>query len=86
MKQVQKLKEQHGMYRTPEYNTWDSMVQRCTNPANESYKGVYFDKRPKYKYRKWYAEVKRNYKKTYVGHFSTPEEAHQARLELLEAL
>ncbi len=27
----------HGMSRTPEYNSWDSMVQRCNNPNNDNY-------------------------------------------------
>lgn len=28
----------HGMYNTPEYNTWRSMVQRCNNPKVPKYK------------------------------------------------
>lgn len=28
----------HGMYRTPEYNAWNAMIQRCTNPNNPAYK------------------------------------------------
>jgi len=27
----------HGMVGTPTYNTWDSMIQRCTNPNNKRY-------------------------------------------------
>lgn len=27
----------HGMCDTPEYNTWVSMIQRCTNPNNQDY-------------------------------------------------
>jgi len=27
----------HGHSRTPEYDAWDAMVQRCTNPKNPSY-------------------------------------------------
>jgi len=28
----------HGQDRTPTYNTWTSMIQRCTNPANPAWK------------------------------------------------
>ena len=28
----------HGMARTPEYKSWQSMVQRCTNPGNRDFK------------------------------------------------
>lgn len=28
----------HGMWRTPTYNSWDTMIQRCTNPQNTNYK------------------------------------------------
>jgi hypothetical protein len=28
----------HGMYKSKTYNTWDAMVQRCTNPKHASYK------------------------------------------------
>lgn len=27
----------HGMSKTPEWNVWDSMQQRCTNPRHKSY-------------------------------------------------
>lgn len=27
----------HGMYKTPTYNSWDNMVQRCTNPNRVEY-------------------------------------------------
>lgn len=27
----------HGMYGSPEYNTWDSMIQRCTNNNADNY-------------------------------------------------
>lgn len=27
----------HGMRKTPEYNTWATMKQRCTNPSNPKY-------------------------------------------------
>lgn len=27
----------HGGYRTPEYKSWNAMMQRCTNPRNTSY-------------------------------------------------
>lgn len=27
----------HGLYKTPTYNTWSSMKQRCLNPNNTSY-------------------------------------------------
>ncbi len=26
--------KKHGMIRTPEYYTWQNMIQRCTNPTN----------------------------------------------------
>lgn len=28
----------HGMYGTPIYNTWASMLQRCRNPKNQDFK------------------------------------------------
>lgn len=28
----------HGMWGTPEYRTWNQMIQRCTNPNTQSYK------------------------------------------------
>ena len=31
------LKTRHGRYETGEYNSWHSMLQRCTNPNNPSY-------------------------------------------------
>lgn len=27
----------HGMYKTREYNSWNAMIQRCTNPNNPEY-------------------------------------------------
>lgn len=30
--------EAHGMDRTPTYNSWQKMIQRCTNPNHISYK------------------------------------------------
>lgn len=27
----------HGMYKTPTYNSWNNMVQRCTNPNRDEY-------------------------------------------------
>ncbi len=29
--------EMHGMWRTPEYETWHNMIQRCCNPNVKSY-------------------------------------------------
>ena len=28
----------HGKSRTPEYHSWESLIQRCTNPNNQAYK------------------------------------------------
>lgn len=33
-----KAKRTHGMFGTRIYNTWSSMIQRCTNPHNAKYK------------------------------------------------
>jgi hypothetical protein len=33
-----KSRVKHGMYGTPEYGSWSSMIQRCTNPALKAYK------------------------------------------------
>ena len=38
----------HGMHGTPEYNTWQSMKQRCSNPNNTDYslyggRGISYD-------------------------------------------
>lgn len=30
--------ERHGLVGTPEYSTWKSMIQRCTNPNRVAYK------------------------------------------------
>ena len=27
----------HGLYQTPEYHTWEAMIQRCANPKNPGY-------------------------------------------------
>ncbi len=27
----------HGMYKTPAYRSWDSMIQRCTSPINKGF-------------------------------------------------
>ena len=35
---AQKRDEFHGKRGTPEYKTWSSMIQRCTNPKNNRYK------------------------------------------------
>lgn len=31
------ISTKHGMYGTPTYSTWVSMIQRCCNPNNDSY-------------------------------------------------
>lgn len=28
----------HGMYKSPEYKTWDNMITRCTRPSHKHYK------------------------------------------------
>jgi hypothetical protein len=28
----------HGMWGTPEYRSWNQLIQRCTNPKNPAYK------------------------------------------------
>ena len=33
-----KYREYHGKSRTPEYNVWAQMIQRCINPNNPAYK------------------------------------------------
>ena len=33
-----KASTKHGMYGTPEYQAWQSMIQRCTNPQNCNFK------------------------------------------------
>jgi hypothetical protein len=33
-----KAQLKHGMYGTPEYLSWGSMIQRCTNPKNNNFK------------------------------------------------
>ncbi|UOL47624.1 AP2 domain protein [Pseudomonas phage vB_Paer_Ps25] len=33
-----KLLSSHGMYGTPTYNSWRTMIDRCTNPKHKSYK------------------------------------------------
>lgn len=35
--QSSRLKKTHGLYRSQIYTTWSDMVQRCTNPRNQSY-------------------------------------------------
>lgn len=32
------IPNRHGHYRSPTYNSWASMVQRCTNPARGNYR------------------------------------------------
>jgi len=34
---AKKMTTSHGRYGTTEYNTWASMIQRCTNQNNKSY-------------------------------------------------
>jgi hypothetical protein len=34
---ARKRKTTHGMYKTPVYQSWDSMIQRCTNPATKKF-------------------------------------------------
>jgi hypothetical protein len=34
---IVKSKAQHGMYGTPTYNSWQNMIQRCTNPKATGY-------------------------------------------------
>lgn len=36
--QNQKFSTKHSMHRTPTYNSWSSMMQRCTNSKSTSYK------------------------------------------------
>lgn len=31
-------REMHGMVDTPEYQSWESMIQRCCNPKSQSYR------------------------------------------------
>lgn len=34
---MKQLNKTHGMHKTKPYNSWDAMVQRCTNPATKHY-------------------------------------------------
>ncbi len=38
MKKKLKIQSNHGMFGTPTYKSWSSMMQRCNNPNNCSYK------------------------------------------------
>lgn len=50
-------------------------INRGKNKNNKSgYKGVYFNSQKRYK-KPWVAQIKINYKSTYLGMFRTPEEA-----------
>ena len=35
---ISKIHKKHGLFGTRLYNSWSSMVQRCTNPNNPKYK------------------------------------------------
>lgn len=35
--QFVKMNTKHGMYKSPEYNSWDAMIQRCRNPLGKKY-------------------------------------------------
>jgi hypothetical protein len=35
--QAQRFKPKHGLYKTPTYNSWGGMLQRCTNPATRNF-------------------------------------------------
>lgn len=38
------IRTKHGLSGSPEYKSWDAMIQRCTNPNNPS-KANYFDRK-----------------------------------------
>jgi hypothetical protein len=35
---VDNLNRTHGLWRSREYNSWDNMIQRCSNPHRNSFK------------------------------------------------
>jgi hypothetical protein len=61
-----------------------SINTRVRKDNKTGYKGVYEEKRPRYRDKKWYVEVKRDGRKQYLGHFASPVEAHIVRQSFLE--
>lgn len=52
----------HGMWRTPEYRTWDAMIQRCHNPNGKFYKyyggrGIMVCDRWRHSFETFYADM-----------------------------
>jgi AP2 domain len=55
-------KSLHGMYGTPTYNSWQNMIQRCTNPKATGYKrwggkGIKVCDRWRYSFENFYADM-----------------------------
>lgn len=57
----EEVRVKHGMHRTPEYNTWKGMIQRCTNdkhPAYTRYGGCGVSVCPRWlKFENFYADM-----------------------------
>ncbi len=59
---IVKSQAKHGMYGTPTYNSWQSMIQRCINPKTTGYakyggRGIKVCDRWRYSFSNFYADM-----------------------------
>ena len=60
-------------------NNFDNSHNRKKYKATSSkYKGVQFENSPKFKFKKWKAVIRLNYRSYYLGHYLTEKEAARA--------